>query len=323
MPTQLPEATPSVIKVLHIDDEDYQLETVKLFLRQLDERFQITSVSNTKQALQQLEVNQFDCIVTDLKMPDMNGLEFAKIIREKVSIPIIIYTGQGSEEVAERAFSIGIDDYIRKEIDPSHYQLLAKRIKTAVEKRRTEQLYLRVVEDTRDAIAIAADGKIVFANRALAELLGYKDPKELVGETPLAFVEGSKKAALRRNLDDRLLGVSTSQINEYEVLHHDGHKIAIETSASVMDYNGKDSILVFIRDITSRKEMERTLQKSEALFRTLVSMAPDGIATMDMKGVVKFINTSFSRLTGFEAEEIIGRNFLNLGTLRVKDLPNS
>jgi len=320
--TPLPEASPSVIKVLHVDDEDYQLETVRLFLRQLDESFQITSVSNTELALQELEVNRFDCIVTDLKMPGMDGLEFAKTIRGRVKAPIIIYTGQGSEEVAEKAFSIGINDYIRKEIDPSHYQVLAKRIKTAVEKRRAEQLYLHVVEDTRDPIAIAANGRLVFVNKALSNLLGYSDPSKLIGETPLAFVEGSKKLSLKRNLDERLQGVPRPQINEYEILHKDGRKIFIEASASLIDYNGIDSVLVFVRDITSRKEMEKTLQKSETLFRTLVSMAPDGIATMNMKGVITFINASFSRLTGFESEEVIGKSFLNLGTLRVKDLPN-
>lgn len=322
MPKQLSDAIPSVIKVLHVDDEEYQFETVKLFLGQLDDTFQITSVSNPQQALEQLEVKEFDCIVTDLKMPGMNGLEFAKIIRGKFAVPIILYTGQGSEEVAEKAFAIGIDDYIRKEIEPSHYQLLAKRIKTAVEQRRMEQLYHQVVEDTRDAIAIAADGVIVFANRALAELLGYEDTKELVGKAPQTFVEGSKRAALKRNLEDRLRGTSTSQINEYEVICRDGKKIDIETSASVINYNGKDSLLVFVRDITSRKEMEKTIRKSEYLFRTLVNMAPDGIVTMNLMGVITFINPSFSKLTGFEAEEIIGRNFLNLGTLRIKDLPN-
>jgi len=322
LPKQLPRTTPSVIKVLHVDDEEYQLDTVRHFLGQLDDSFNFTSVSSTQLAFKQLEENQFDCIVTDLKMPGMNGLEFAKAIRGKVSAPIIIYTGQGSEEVAEAAFSIGIDDYIRKEIDPSHYHLLAKRIKAAVEQRRTEQLYLHVVEDTRDAIAIASDGVIVFANKALSDMLGLNDPKELIGKSPMNFVESQNRANLKRNMDDRLQQFPLTRINEYEVLRRDGSLISIETSTSVIEYNGKDSLLVFIRDITGRKEMERAIQKSEALFRTLVSMAPDGIATMNMRGVITFINPSFSKLTGFESDEIIGKNFLNIGTLRMKDLPN-
>ena len=48
-------------------------------------------------------------------MPKMNGIELAQKIRETSDIPIILYTGQGSEEVAELAFSVGIDDYLRKE----------------------------------------------------------------------------------------------------------------------------------------------------------------------------------------------------------------
>ena len=45
----------------------------------------------------------------------MNGIELAQKILETSDIPIILYTGQGSEEVAELAFSVGIDDYLRKE----------------------------------------------------------------------------------------------------------------------------------------------------------------------------------------------------------------
>lgn len=73
---QLPGTSPSVIKVLHVDDEEYQLETVRYFLGQLDDSFNITSVSSTGLAFKQLEANVFDCIVTDLKMPGMTGLDF-------------------------------------------------------------------------------------------------------------------------------------------------------------------------------------------------------------------------------------------------------
>jgi putative methionine-R-sulfoxide reductase with GAF domain len=52
-------------------------------------------------------------------------------------MPFILYTGQGSEEVAAKAFGVGIDDYLRKESEPAHYQVLARRIMYAVERTRT------------------------------------------------------------------------------------------------------------------------------------------------------------------------------------------
>ena len=126
------------LRVLHVDDEEVQLSFTKRFLEEMDGEIQVFSVMNSQEALRRLASETFDCVVSDYQMPGMDGIELARRIRDTSDVPIIIYTGRGSEEVAERAFEVGIDDYIRKEIDPSHYQVLARRIRTAVEKHRGE-----------------------------------------------------------------------------------------------------------------------------------------------------------------------------------------
>jgi two-component system sporulation sensor kinase A len=307
--------------VLHIDDDEQQLEMMKQFLTIIDPSIKVTGESNPCSALKLLDKTQFDCIVTDYKMPEMTGLELASKIREHRNVPIILYTGQGSEEVAEKAFSIGIDDYIRKEIDPSHFQLLAKRIRVSVEKKRFENLYLKVVEGARDAIAISDGKKIIYANQALAKLLQFDSPEQLIGLNPQDFVEDNLKAFLRKNIDPHLKGDSPPEIREYRLKLKNNIVVDIETSATVIDYNGRKSILVFIRDISNRKAMEINLSKSEERFRNLVEIDPDGVATMDLHGRITYVNESFLKITGFDESEIIGKNFLKLGTLRMSDLP--
>jgi len=73
-------------------------------------------------------------------MSRLNGLELARKIRENSDIPIILYTGQGSEEVAEQAFKVGVDDYLRKEVHPAHYKILAQQIQNTVERHRSRRL---------------------------------------------------------------------------------------------------------------------------------------------------------------------------------------
>jgi CheY-like chemotaxis protein len=127
------------IKILHIDDEINQLDFTKLFLEEIDKEVEVISKLNPEDALKYIkEPNSFDCIISDYKMLPMNGIELAEKVREKSSIPFILYTGQGSEEIAERAFEAGIDDYLNKEIDPSHYKILAKRVRLFVEKHRDQ-----------------------------------------------------------------------------------------------------------------------------------------------------------------------------------------
>lgn len=93
---------------------------MKLFIEQLDDCMQVKTEHSAIRALGEIDHGRSDCIVLDFVMPEMNGLELAKRIRAKHDVPVILYTGQGSEEVAEEAFAIGVDDYIRKELSPSH-----------------------------------------------------------------------------------------------------------------------------------------------------------------------------------------------------------
>ena len=107
-----------MIKVLHVDDEDYQLETVSLFLRQLDASFQITSVSSPSLALRELESHKFDCIVTDLKMPGIDGMAVIRVAQSLSPRPAIVaMSGRVAELEAAgllRLFGLGANTVLAK-----------------------------------------------------------------------------------------------------------------------------------------------------------------------------------------------------------------
>ena len=148
-----------IIRVLHIDDEEDQQMFLKVFVEG-DSNIKVTSARSAEETLELVETGAFDCLISDYDMPDMDGITLAKKIRETSNIPIIIYTGRGSEEVAERAFAAGVDDYIRKETEPAHYQLVSKRIRQAVERRRSNESYRNLFDNASDAISIVAfDGR--------------------------------------------------------------------------------------------------------------------------------------------------------------------
>ncbi len=121
----------SSIHILLVDDEESFLELTTI---NLEGFFTITSATRPSQALKLLSEQNFDCIVSDYKMPEMNGVQLCVEVRKTSMIPFLIYTGQGSEEVATAAFAAGVDDYVRKEETLAHYQILARRIRHAVER---------------------------------------------------------------------------------------------------------------------------------------------------------------------------------------------
>jgi len=256
-------------------------------------------------------------------MPTMNGIELSKKIREKYSIPIILYTGQGSEEVAEAAFTVGVDDYLRKEMDPSHYQVLAKRIRHVVEKKRTETLYQRVVEGIRDGLCIVSGDRIVYANQVQTDLFGAKKISDVIGTKAIDFVHPDDREFAAQRMMERAGGDLDPPFFKYKVQRLDGGVLEVEVLTNVIEYNGKPAFMVLTRDVTERSRLEAEKRRSDERFKYIIELAPDGIVTVSMRGIVTSANPAFLRITGYSKEEIIGKRFYQIGTLRKIDLRNN
>jgi CheY-like chemotaxis protein len=127
------------VRVLHVDDEEHELMFTKIFLDGSEYGILVESFLDPLEALELLRGEDFDLVLSDYKMKYMTGIEFAERIRSFTDIPIILYTGYGSEEIAERAFKVGIDGYVMKRTYPSHYHHLADRVRKMVETYKTRK----------------------------------------------------------------------------------------------------------------------------------------------------------------------------------------
>lgn len=296
------------IKLLHVDDDPNQFIFIKSFLNKSDPDMDVTCVSEPEKVFELLETGEYHCLVTDYDMPKINGIELAVRVREKYSIPIILYTGQGSEKVAEKAFSVGIDDYLRKEMDPSHYQVLAKRIRHAVDKKQVEILHENVMNHAHLGVCIFVNGVIAYANNAAIKMFEKKNLNEILETNP--FSRGNKE------------GLEFLEYGEHELVakKRNGDKIYFEISSRSISYFGNEATLSVVRDITEKKVLEIETFVSQERFRSLVELSPDGIATFSTTGYMTFLNSAFCSLTGFSKEELLGEHLINLKTLRKRDL---
>ncbi|MCU4717369.1 ATP-binding protein [Halapricum hydrolyticum] len=130
----------SGIRVLHVDDELDFADLTADYLERTDDRFTVVSVTDPNTGLDRLDKDDFDCIVSDYAMPGMNGLEFLEAVRdEDPELPFVLFTGQGSEEVASEAIAAGATDYLQKGGSIDQYELLANRIRNAVEQYRSRK----------------------------------------------------------------------------------------------------------------------------------------------------------------------------------------
>ncbi len=116
-----------IIKVLLVDDE-------KGYINVLSNRLSKRSIDATKafsgtQAIQILRKNDFDVVVLDLKMEDMDGIEVLKIMKKMApEVPVIFLTGHGSQEAAREGIASGTFDYLTK---PCELSQLIEKIKLA------------------------------------------------------------------------------------------------------------------------------------------------------------------------------------------------
>jgi len=127
------------ISVLYVDDESHLLDIGKLFLERTTE-FRVTTASSASAGLEILKTNGIQAIVSDYQMPGLDGIGFLKQVRAiNKTIPFILFTGRGREEIAIEAFENGADFYLQKGGAPKpQFAELTKKIKAAVAHHRAD-----------------------------------------------------------------------------------------------------------------------------------------------------------------------------------------
>jgi PAS domain S-box-containing protein len=126
----------SPIRVLLVDDEEDLLDIGRSFLRK--EGLETCTALSGSQALDLLSRVDVDVIVSDYQMPAMDGIQFLREVRSRFgSIPFILFTGRGREEIVIQALNGGADSYLQKggELDPQFVEL-GHRVRQAVERRK-------------------------------------------------------------------------------------------------------------------------------------------------------------------------------------------
>jgi DNA-binding response OmpR family regulator len=118
-------------RILVVDDEERMVRFIRLNLEH--DGFRVTDAYKGSQAINQLRTSMPDLVLLDVMMPDMDGFEVLKVIREIGNVPVIMLTAKGEEDDRVRGLELGADDYITKPFSPRE---LVSRVRAVL--RRTE-----------------------------------------------------------------------------------------------------------------------------------------------------------------------------------------
>jgi PAS domain S-box-containing protein len=182
-------------KVLYVDDEPALLELGKIYLG-LHGPFQVDIVESAKQALTLLQQQDYDAVVSDYQMPEMDGIELLKRVRITFSnIPFILFTGKGREEVVIEAINQGADFYLQKGGDPkAQFAELAHKIRHAIKVRIIQKQTQEIVEGSPVPIyVINEEHRVIYWNRAMEEFTGIS-ATDIIGtdQTWRAFYDNER-----------------------------------------------------------------------------------------------------------------------------------
>lgn len=116
-------------RILIVDDEKIGRRGVHFLLDRMDESFDIVEAKNGKEALQYIHERTFDILLTDIKMPFIDGIELIRLTKEiQPDMKIAIFSGYSDFEYAKTALSMGVLEYILKPVNPEEFVLTMKKI---------------------------------------------------------------------------------------------------------------------------------------------------------------------------------------------------
>ena len=166
--------------------------------------------------------------------------------------------------------------------------------------RESEARFRALSDATREGLGIQADGRIIVANRALAEMFGYRE-EELIGMKGIDLLvpEAHERAIERGRTGDEEPWETTG-------VRADGSTFPIEIAARNVQYEGRPARVASVRDLSERKRAEEELLAREHRFRAMIEHSSDSIVLVNEEGRVTYQSPQAEREFGYPNQEAVG-----------------
>jgi PAS domain S-box-containing protein len=172
----------------------------------------------------------------------------------------------------------------------------------------------RLILDSTDEgmYGMSPDGAITFVNAAACRMLGYA-AEEMVGQQAHSLIhhhraDGSVYPVEECPMRIACRGGEARRVDDEFLWRKNGQGLPVEyASTPILKDGAVLGAVVSFTDITSRKEAEDRLRETERYFRSVLELAPDGLMTVDDKGIIRLANARCEELFGFTREQLIGQ----------------
>ncbi len=321
------------IRVLYAEDNAADANLTRRHLAQHAPHIQLQVAAEAQGVLDRFPVGgalppDIDVVLLDYLLPGCNALDLVRILRSErgVELPIVLVTGQGSEEVAAEALFLGVDDYLVKsegylhklpatiESNCHRADLLRERISLQESETRARLL----LDSAAEAIyGVDIEGTCTFVNPACLRILGYDRAEELIGRRIHDLIhhthaDGSPYPAEECLIYRAYLRDEAIHRDDEVFWRKDGQPVPVEYWSYPMHRDGRvvGSVATFF-DITERRRAEEKLRQAAMVFDN----TRDGVMVTDVHGYIQAVNQAFSKITGYGEDDVLHKrpNILRSG----------
>lgn len=270
-------------KILLIDDEESIVNVLSISLK--SDNYDVVSAYSGKEGLDVFKRESPDIVITDIKMPGMDGIEVLKRMKEmNPETEVIIITGHGDMDSAIEALQLGASDFINKPIRDEALSIALSRAREKIDIRRKLKEY---TEDLENMVKIATEevrrksefqakliyssldgivatnehGKVVIYNPSAERIFGYPRPEVIRGMHIDELYTPEIKSTIEN--DEREDGFFWKEVT---IVSKDKERIPARFSGSTLYGEGMPiGNVAFFQDLREIKNLERELIRSERL----------------------------------------------------------
>ncbi len=303
------------LNILVIEDNPGDFLLIEEYLEEELNAVSVTQAPSFKNAKENLNSSsKFDAVLLDLSLPDATDMDelVGSILNLAGNIPVIVLTGYSDNNFGIKNLSRGVSDYLLK--DELNAGILSRSVRYSIERKKV-QIQLEHSEEKYRSLFDASPLPMWVLDRDNLRFLSVnKAAVDLYGYSREEFLSMSVKDLWAPDQEDRINKIVEENHNDFfriKVKHFtkDGELINVIIKSNPVVFDGINSRVSLINNITARLEAEEKLKQSEQRFKSLVQEGSDLISILDCDLNFIYSSPACKTCLGLEPEEILGKNF--------------
>lgn len=172
--------------------------------------------------------------------------------------------------------------------------------------------YRALAELSPDGIFVNLEGRIVYANPAVARMVGVASPSELIGRSPLEWIPEAQRAAVEARIVAVRAGGDRTAAVQQEFLRADGTTVEVEVVSSVVPWGGARAFQVLLHPLTDQRRTEAALARAHRRTNEILESIADGFYAVDREFRLTFVNARIAEIWRTSRETILGARMWDL-----------